>query len=87
MSQSCVYKSPCEDNKYAIDIEEELLGASAATDIDSIKHDSCWFQIKDEIDIKDEPLERTDGYDFDLELRNPNHLKQDSSHSKVCAAK
>ena len=87
MSQSSVYKSPCEDNKYAIDIKEESLDASAVTDIDTIKHDSCLFKIKDEIDSKDEPLERTDGYIFDLELRSPNHLKQDSSHMKVCLAK
>ena len=85
MSQSFAYKSLCEDSKYSIYIKEELLDASAVTDIDSIKHDRCWLKIKEEIDIKDEPLERTNGYDFDLEFRRPNHLKQDSSHSKFCA--
>ena len=87
MSQSFVFNSPCEDDKYSIYIKDEPLDALADTGIDSIKHDNCWWKIKDEIDTKDEPLESIDGSDFDLERRSSGNFQLYSSNLKVCVVK
>ena len=84
MSQSIVCDSSCEDTTYLIDIKEELLDVASATDIDSIKHDRLCATMKDEIDIKEEPLNNVDEFDLNFDIRNSEPLK---SSSKVCGIK
>ena len=64
MSQSIVCDGLFGDSKYLINIKEEPLDASSVTDIDSIKQDSPYATIEDEIDIKEESLESIDDSDL-----------------------
>ena len=84
MSQSIVFDSPSENTKCSADIKEEHLDAPSVTDIDNIKPASPFSTIKDEIDIKEEPLESTDESYLNVEMRTSDPLKSNSATLKVC---
>ena len=84
MSQSIVCDSHDEDTKHLIGIKEEPLHAPKVTDIDSIKHDTLGAVIKDEMEIKEEPLESIEESGLNTDLRNSDLLNQNSSNIEVC---
>ena len=84
MSQSIVCDSRCEDTKHLIGIKEELLHAPKVTDIDSMKHGTLCAVIKDEMEMKEEPLESIDESGLNTDMKNSDLLNLNSSNIEVC---